>query len=113
MYKATDSDCAVFLEGERARFEGAGYTAACPAGTTTMIGYAYPSTDTDADGLPDSFEYVVGTNPNAADSDGDGIADAVEFPLAGIPVSDPCAGGTLGARNCGADVILRNGFDGT
>jgi hypothetical protein len=54
----------------------------------------------------------VGTNPNAADSDGDGIADATEFPLAGIATGDPCLGGTLGASQCGADIIFRNGFDG-
>lgn len=110
-YKPADSDCAVFLESERAAFETAGYTAACPTGATKMIGYAYPATDTDGDGLPDGFEYVVGTNPNAADSDGDGIPDATEFPLAGIATGDPCMGGTLGARNCGADRIFKNGFE--
>ena len=111
-YKSADSDCAVFLDSEKSAFEAAGYTAACPTGSTKMIGYAYPATDSDGDGLPNGFEYVVGTNPNAADSDGDGISDATEFPLAGIPVSDPCMGGTLGASNCGADRIFQNGFDG-
>ena len=102
----------MFLDSEKASFEADGYTAACPTGSAKMIGYAYPATDTDGDGLPDGFEYVVGTNPNAADSDGDGIPDAVEFPMVGVPLSDPCTGGSLGARNCGADRIFKNGFDG-
>jgi Bacterial TSP3 repeat len=36
------------------------------------------SKDTDGDGLPDSVELKLGTNPNNADSDGDGIKDGVE-----------------------------------
>lgn len=110
-YKATDNDCATFLNSEKPAFEAAGYMTACPTGATKMIGYAYPATDTDSDGLPDGFERVVGTNRDAADSDGDGIADATEFPLAGIATGDPCMGGSLGARNCGADIIFRNGFN--
>lgn len=109
-----DADCAVFLESERNAFEAAHYTDACPTGATKMIGYAYPATDSDEDGLPDGFEYVVGTNPflpDGADSDGDGQSDAEEFPLAGIATGDPCAGGTLGARNCGANRIFKNGFE--
>lgn len=77
-----------------------------------MIGYACSSIDEgDHDGLPDDFEYVIGTDPFSADSDGDGTPDATEFPLAGIAVSDPCIGGTLGATNCGAYRIFENGFE--
>jgi hypothetical protein len=105
------ADCATFLESERAAFEAAGYTAAYPSGSPTKLGYAYPATDQDADTLPDALEYVIGTNPTMPDSDLDGVKDADEFPLAGVPVSDPCAGG-VGAILCPADSIFKNGFDG-
>lgn len=37
--------------------------------------------DHDQDGLPDDFEFVVGTDPAKADSDGDGIADGAAIAL--------------------------------
>lgn len=105
--KVSDDDCATFLESERAGFEAAGYTAAYPSGSNKRMGYAYPATDTDCDGLINGFEYVIGTSPFAADSDGDGITDDVEFPMKGVALSDPCAGGM---QNC-ANIIFRHGFD--
>jgi hypothetical protein len=108
--KTADNDCATFLEGERSTFETAGYTAAFPTGSSKLLGYAYPAGDSDGDGLPNAFEYVAGTDPTRADSDGDGTHDASEFPMVGVPVSDPCKGGT-GAKYCGADVIFKNAFD--
>ena len=103
---STNGDCATFLEHEGSAFISGGY----PMAKWSLLGYAYSSTDTDSDGLPDGFEYVVGTSPTRPDSDGDGTNDAVEFPLSGLPVSDPCAGGT-GALYCPADVIFKNAFD--
>ena len=37
------------------------------------------ATDTDSDGLADSYETLIGTNPNNADSDGDGVKDGTEL----------------------------------
>lgn len=108
--KTSDHDCATYLESEKSTFQAAGYASAYPSGSSKMLGYAYPATDTDSDGLPDAFEYVVGTSPTRADSDGDGSDDATEFPMVGVAVSDPCHGGT-GAEYCGADSIFKNGFD--
>jgi hypothetical protein len=111
-YKATDNDCATFLEPERSTFEGLGYIAPCPAGSATKLGYAYPATDTDGDGLPDGFEQVVGTSPTLANSDNDTSPDVSEFPMVGVPVTDPCGGvGSSGARYCLANSIFKNGFD--
>ena len=105
---ASIDDCATFLESERATFEANGYTTAYPSGSPKLLGYAYSSLDSDGDGLVDGFEYVIGTNPFMADSNGDGTPDGVEFPMAGVPVSDPCLG--VGAFNCPADHIFKNGF---
>jgi hypothetical protein len=105
-----NADCATFLESERAAFEANGYTTVYPPGSATKLGYAYPATDQDGDSLPDGFELVIGTNPAMQDSDLDGAADSAEFPLAGVPISDPCAGG-IGAVLCPADSIFKNGFD--
>lgn len=60
--------------------------------------------------MPDGFEYAVGTSPVRDDSDDDMHKDGDEFPLVGVPISDPCAGG-IGAVYCGADRVFKNGFD--
>lgn len=115
--KTTEGDCAMFLESERSAFETALYTEPFPPSTDTWLGYAYPSTDTDGDGLVDGFEYVVGTRHDLPDTDGDNEAsppdknDGDEFPMVGVPVGDPCSGGDFGADRCPGDVIFANGFD--
>jgi hypothetical protein len=72
------------------------------------MGYAYRIVDTGGDTLIDGFEHLLDTNPNSADSDGDGSADGVECPLAGVPVSDPCAGPAV---TCAAPELLYDGFE--
>ncbi|MGH7751071.1 MAG: thrombospondin type 3 repeat-containing protein, partial [Candidatus Dormibacteria bacterium] len=102
-------DCATFLESERATFEANGYTTAYPATSSKVLGYAYPSTDSDGDGLVDGMEYVIGTNPFLAQSGGAGISDGQAYPMAGVEVVDPCLG--PGAINCPANFIFKNGFE--
>jgi hypothetical protein len=48
-------------------------------------------TDTDSDGIPDTAELIIGTDPNNPDTDGDGISDGAELdagtnPLDGVIV---------------------------
>lgn len=110
--KTSDDDCAVFLESDKTTFETQGYTAPFKGGSE-VIGYAYGTGNSDAaqgDLLPDAVELVAGTNPGAADSDGDGIRDDLEYPLAGVPVSDPCTPGP-GFCALSADSIFADGFE--
>jgi serine protease len=104
------ADCAVFLEKDRLAFEGSGYVSTFPGFSTSTLGYAYPSTNTDNDLLPDAMELVIGTSMWQTDSDGDGSIDSNEYSMSGIPVSDPCQGSVmLCTRNI--DQIFFNGFE--
>ncbi len=102
-----EDDCAVFLESERMAFEAEGYAVAYPAAGQRVLGYAYPNVDSDGDTLIDGFEKLIGTNAASADSDGDGVGDGVEYPLAGVPVSDPCSGPAI---TCQVPEIFADGF---
>jgi hypothetical protein len=42
--------------------------------------------DTDGDGIPDSLELLIGTNPYNPDSDGDGFPDGLELALGSDPL---------------------------
>jgi N-acetylmuramoyl-L-alanine amidase len=62
-------------------------------GTTTDFIGTTDNTDTDGDGLPDWYEFIIGTNWNNADSDGDGYSDGWEVARSYNPLdlSDPPA----------------------
>lgn len=63
--------------------------------------------DSDADGLPDELEFLIGTDPAQQDTDGDGFSDLLEhrLTLSGFDPLDPTD------ADCAAD-IDRNDFDG-
>ncbi|MEZ4392357.1 MAG: DUF4215 domain-containing protein [Polyangiales bacterium] len=83
----SDNDC---LPDSDPREDGANRTNAaapsmnaddnCPSGQvcSRSTGVCTADLDTDRDGLPDSVEMRIGTNPNNPDSDGDGIGDLAE-----------------------------------
>ena len=48
------------------------------SGDLYLDGHRRPPTDTDGDGLPDTEETTIGTDPNDADSDDDGVIDGNE-----------------------------------
>jgi serine protease len=87
-YNATRDDWAILPESELSTWTANGYAA--QSGTNPWIGYVYPNVDTDGDGVIDSFENLIGTNPNAADSDCDGKSDGDE--LLKYPMTDPKVG---------------------
>lgn len=88
--KVADDDCATFLEDQRSAFEAAGYLTAFPAGSSKLMGYAYPPKDSDGDGIINGFEAILHTEPSLADTDGDGSPDGAEFPPWDVSQSDPC-----------------------
>lgn len=105
-----EDDCAIFLEPELAACQAAGYTAAFPAGSDPVMGYAYPKVDSDADGLVDGLERVAGIKPNDADSDDDGLPDGQAYPAAGVSQSDPCQGPNVTCLRV-VDVLFENSFE--
>lgn len=44
--------------------------------------------DSDGDGIPNSEELILGSNPYSADSDGNGVSDLVEYRTKGAPCND-------------------------
>jgi PKD repeat protein len=85
LYNLSLDDYAIFPESELAQMQSAGYVST--PGLSDVIGYAYPNTDSDGDGLIDGFEALLGTDPHRIDSDCDGVSDGTE--ILGYPVTDP------------------------
>lgn len=44
--------CAVYLDEQAKAFDGRGYTQLFPGMVSSVLGLAYPATDSDGDGLP-------------------------------------------------------------
>ncbi|HEX4340922.1 MAG TPA: isopeptide-forming domain-containing fimbrial protein [Polyangiaceae bacterium] len=84
-----------------------GTTCSMATHSCTCTGSAASCVDTDGDGLPDSDEIKIGTDPNDADSDDDGVPDGQEI----NPGSDTDGDGLINALDPDSD---DDGlFDGT
>ena len=60
-----------------------------------LLSLASLALDTDNDGLPDSYEASIGTDPNNADSDGDGVGDNSDaFPNDATEMTDSDSDGS-------------------
>jgi len=92
-FNAIDSDYAVFPSTKLSMMQSLGFT-----GSVTSLGFVFPNTDSDGDGLIDGMEALIGTDSSLVDSDCDGSSDGFEFPLTRSYRSDPmlpysCSGG--------------------
>lgn len=66
-----------------------------PTLTSTPAPTPEPELDSDGDGIPDSVEVELGTDPNSPDSDNDGVNDSVETMIGLDPLSDDSDGDGL------------------
>ncbi|MCR5057169.1 MAG: cellulose binding domain-containing protein [Clostridiales bacterium] len=66
-----------------------------PTQTITEEPTPIPELDSDGDGIPDSVEAELGTDPNSPDSDNDGVNDSVEVMIGLDPLSGDSDGDGL------------------
>lgn len=66
-----------------------------PTPTITEEPTPIPELDSDGDGIPDSVEAELGTDPNSPDSDNDGVNDSVEVMIGLDPLSGDSDGDGL------------------
>ena len=69
--------CSVEL-ASAAGSEGCTENVDCPAGTCVQGACVPADSDSDGDGLSNSIETTIGTDPGVADTDGDGVDDSTE-----------------------------------
>jgi hypothetical protein len=110
----SDNDCATDQAEGTGGYRNASATpnANCGGGTpvcniTTGVCVASVPPDADGDGVPDSVETALGTNPNAKDTDGDGIPDNVELSASGgagpFTAIDTDGDGVIDAKDLDSD----------
>jgi len=66
-----------------------------PTPTPTRSPTPTPVPDTDSDGLNDSYERSIGTNPHLEDTDNDGLDDGTEIEVGSDPLQRDTDGDTL------------------
>jgi hypothetical protein len=85
VFNATEIAGASFYANSQVYSPAAGYSVFIPTLTAVQ---PIDSNDNDSDGLVNSWEKSLNTNPNSQDTDGDGINDYAEF-LSGTDANDP------------------------
>ena len=77
--------------------------------TLTSPGFSQTTTDTDGDGVPDTSEVLLGTDPMVADTDGDGQNDLADTDPAFMvnPIDMPGAPATFAIK----EALVENNYD--
>lgn len=77
LYHPAKDDYIIVPDPETAYWLSQGYTETTTL--ATVLGYVYPNSDTDLDGLIDGYEDLLGTNKSVYDTDCDGAGDGTEI----------------------------------
>jgi hypothetical protein len=76
---------------------------------TVSTSFAQATTDSDGDGIADSAEVLLGTNPQNPDTDGDGIQDLEDPNPTLVEPAPQAATGTIGFKI--NDLLVENNYD--